>query len=98
MWCLGVTKIPLAYVIHRMTPCLIRTQLVKPSTKPSTKNKQEANLSKRLIKAIASAITKMQMSNDHDSDGSDDEEVPMKPPTKKAKIQSNRTNPALSRN
>ena len=76
----------------------LKMKRAKRGHKPSAKNKQEANLSKRSIKAIASAITKMQMTDDHDSDGSDDEDVPMKPPAKKAKIQSNRTNPALSRN
>jgi len=60
---------------------------------PKPKKNQSVNLSKSTIKAIATAVHE-------DDDGSDEgssseEEIPMNPPAKKAKLSKNRDNPAL---
>ena len=72
---------------------------IKPKTKTKGKThkiSQLVNLTKGTIKAIATAIR-------DDADGAEtdesdsDEEIPMKPPAKKAKSGNNRSNPALNR-
>jgi hypothetical protein len=70
-------------------------------TKKKRGSKSKVTLSKRSIKALASelsAATTADVADSESSSEASEEEVPMKPPaSKKLKIKSNRTNPALRR-
>jgi hypothetical protein len=70
-------------------------------TKKKAGSKSKVTLSKRSIKALASELSAATTADGADSESSSEaseEELPMKPPaSKKLKIKSNRTNPALRR-